>query len=389
MKIKSDAWLYLLEIVLLFGICLFMMLEQGSTVSLLFHITFFVLLFGLFTQLYRNPWMHLLHVLAVVIIVISFLHVAGQAGAWNFNYFRKLIMFSCTVLMFPFVSALEVNEKMVRWILILNLGIAALYTVMYLLLPDRGYLQKWLTFHFSNPNATAMFLMHSILYCAISLYYFKGKFARLLIAALAASLIYYVYETEARSCYVALAFFAVLVLVYVWRKVRYRSWRPLILIVTVLPLVIVGTYFFLIQNDFLESVFSFLDFGAGKNLLSRVEIWQDALDHIQRHPILGDYYGLGGADGVSQVHNTHLDVWASYGIVPLVLFLILLYKGTVQIAGRVKSSFSKIALFAFFAVIVQGSFEAALVSGGTGLYIMSFGFLVLAKCERTDNSKKV
>ena len=387
LKIKQDGKLYILELILVAGICLFTMLQNTDMVSRLFYLTFLVLAMGIAIQLYNKPWLNELHMLAAVIIVLSFFHVALQANTWSFSYYKKLIMFFCTVLMVPFLDAIRVKSKHVKWVLGINICIAALYPIMYFLSGNPGYLGINLTFFYTNPNITAMFLLHSMLYCAIAFYYFKFKLLRVLIFAIVLMLTYYVYLTRARSCYIAIAFFVALVLFNIVLKKDIKFSPRLSFLVLMLPLIIAIVYMIVVDSGFLERVLFFLDFGEGKALDSRVSEWTIALDAIFRHPFLGDYYGISDGLGMSQKHNTHLDIMASYGILPFILFMILLYRGVLRVLPGTTTSFSRMALFAFFAIILQGTFEAALVSGGCGLYILSFGFLLLTKFD--DNGANV
>lgn len=390
LKIRQDDKLYIVELLLVAGICLFTMLQNSSMVSKLFYLTFFVLLLGLFLQLHNKPWLNELHILAALIIVISFFHVALQAETWSFGYYKKLIMFSCTVLIIPFLDATIITKKHVNLILGINLCIAALYPVMYFFLDNPGYLGRYLTFHHSNPNATAMFLLHSMLYCGIALYYFKKRVFRLLVLALTLMLVYFIYLTEARSCYIAIAFFVVLVFLNVGLKKDVKFSPKLSLFVLLLPLIIALIYLAVVDSGLLERIFSFFDLGEGKALDSRASIWKEAMEAFVGKPIFGDYYGITmGESGHLQMHNTHLDILASYGILPFVLFVVLLYRKVLRVLPGTTTKFSRMALFAFFAVIIQGTFEAALVSGGMGLYIMSFGFLLLAKFNRETDGEKV
>lgn len=384
LKIKTGDNVYIFELFLMVGICSFMMLQKSNIVSDLFHLTFIALLVGLLIQLRSKPWINELHVLAVLIIVLSFIHVAAQADTWALSYYNKLIIFSSSSLMIPFIAAIEINRRHVNWILGTNLCIAAIYPLMYFGLSDPGYLGRLLTLHFSNPNLTAMFLLHSVLYCAIALYYFKKKLFRLIILALMLMLVYFIYLTEARSCYLSLAFFAVLVLLNVGLKKDVRFSRGISLLILLLPLILAIGYLFAAKSGLLERFFSFFALGAGKTLTSRVEIWSETLVDFIESPLLGDYYGISDGTGMSQMHNTHLDILASYGIAPFVMFMMLLHKGVTRILPLAVTNFSRMALFAFFTVILQGTFEAALVSGGVGLYIMSFGFLLLAKVSWSD-----
>ena len=386
LRIKQDDKLYIVELLLVAGICLFLMLRRGSMVSLLFYLTFFVLLIGFAVQIQNNPWLNELHILAAAIIILSFFHVALQSNTWSFGYYKKLIMFCCTVLIIPFLDAIQISKRHVNWILGINLCVAIMYPLAYFTQNTPGYLGQYLTFNHPNPNATAMFLLHSMLYCGIALYYFKKRIFRLLILAVTLMLAYFVYLTGARSCYIAIAFFVALVFFNVILKKDVKFSPGLSLFVLLLPLIIALVYMAAVESEWLERTFSFLT-SQGKALDARVSEWRIALDAIFRHPFLGDYYGISDGLGMSQKHNTHLDIMASYGILPFILFMILLYRGVLRVLPGTTTSFSRMALFAFFAIILQGTFEAALVSGGCGLYILSFGFLLLTKFD--DNGANV
>lgn len=387
-KIKTDAKLYILEIILLFGICLFTMLQYSNIVSLLFHLTFFVLVFGLVIQLYNKPWLNSLHVLAAIIIIIAFLHVAIQAGTWSFSYYKKLIIFSCSVLMMPFLECIEVNKKLVNWILNVNIILSIAYIIHYFFGSNIGYIGRYLTFHYTNPNLTAMFLFHSFLYCAIALYYRKKIYLRILLLIVASMMLYFILKTTARSCFVAIAFFMIFVFLNIVLKKDIRFSKSISLLIILLPLLIAVVYMIVVDSGILESVLSFLDLGEGKTLNSRVSEWTIGFNAFFNHPILGDYYGISNGLGMSQKHNTHVDILASYGLVPFVLFIALLYKTVKKVLPTATTNFSRMSLYAFFAVLIQGSFEAALVSGGVGLYIMSFGFLILAKYNENIGLEK-
>ncbi len=376
---RPDGKLYIVELILTAGICLFTVIQNSGVVSGLFYLTFIILALGLVLQLYNRPWLNELHVLAAILIVLSFFHVAWQADTWSFDYYKKLLMFYCTVLMVPFLDGIQITGKHVSWILGIHLCIAALYPLAYFTQNDPGYLGWYLTFHYTNPNMAAMFLLHSVLYCAIAMYYVKKRISRMLILMLILMLVYFVYLTGARSCYIAMVFFAALVFFNIGLKKEMAFSPGVSLLVLLLPLMAALVYMAVVESGMLENMFSFL-VREGKPLDARADIWKEALEAFARNPIFGDYRGIAtGGSEHTQMHNTHLDVLASYGLVPFVLFVAILYRGVLRVLPGVRTKFSRMALFAFFAIMIQGTFEAALVAGGSGLYIMSFGFLFLAK----------
>lgn len=382
-KLRLDDKMYIFELFLLFGICLFTMLQNTAMVSGLFQLTFYLLVLIMLMQLWISPRLNKLHLLAFVTIILSFLHVTIQADVLSFGYYKKMIMFSCTVLMLPIVNGTNVPKRMVNWMLGINLLIASLYAFMYFVVGIRGHVDVYLTLNFSNPNATAMFLLHSILYCAIAFYYFRQWFLRVLSVVLFVALMFINEKTGSRSTYLAMAAFGAFALVNIVLKKRIQISKKISFVLVLLPLIIAIVYLVAFQTGLIERFFSFM-VKRGKTLDARVQVWQEALTYFAGSPIIGAYNTMSGGTGMSQMHNTHLDVLASYGAVPFALFIAILHQGVGMVLPKANTNFARMCMFAFYAILLQGSFEAALVSGGTGLYILSFGFLLLAKYNVGD-----
>lgn len=384
-RMRADSRLFVFEILILFVICISIMTRQNDLTSLLFRMTFIVLFLGFSIQILKRPKFNSLHMLALVLAIIAFYNVSARSGMMNFNYYNKLTIFLCSVFIIPFLSTIEVNKRLVNWIIGINLCIASTYPVMYYLFGKSVYLGKLLTINFSNPNLLAMYLLHSILYCAMAMYYFKGRISRSFIFALLVILLQLNYATGARSTMISFGFFIGFIVVNFIMKKDVKVSSKLSFIILLLPLLIAIAYLSLEESGLLEKYLYFLDFGDGKAVDSRVAVWQYAIDIFKEFPITGNYYRISGGEGMSQMHNTHIDILASYGIVPFVLFIILLHKFIKKIIPIARSNFARMSLFAFYVVFFEGTFEAALVSGGVGLYIMSFGFLLLAKYnEKVD-----
>lgn len=354
---------------------MFTILQRSSIVSLLFRLTFIVLIAGICVQLYKKPWLNELHVYALLTICICFFHVSLKPTSLSISYYNKLIIFASSLLILPFIDRMTVNQKLVGHIFGINLCVALIYPLAYNFSSNPGYLANYLTLHFSNPNFLAMFILHSLLYCVLALFYYKNKLVRLGLLTLIGHLSVLINLTQARSCYVAIFCFSLFIIGDFFMGKNRRVSNKIILFCILLPLLIAIIYLNIIENDVFYQWFGFLDLGKGKDLNSRVGQWSQAFDIIAENFFIGDYV----ESNLSQKHNTHLDVMTSYGVVPFVLFIVLLCRSTLRISQEAKSSFSKKAFYAFLTVIIQGTFEAALVSGGIGLYIMSFGYLVLAK----------
>jgi len=122
-------------------------------------------------------------------------------------------------------------------------------------------------------------------------------------------------------------------------------------------------------------------FSEAKALSSRTEVWTNAFEMIKAHSITGAYYQISDGTGSSQMHNTHIDVWASYGTIVFILLIIYLIRIVISISEKCTLKLQTISVIAFLGIIVMGTGEAALFSGGVGIYILSCSFLLLAKCE--------
>ena len=109
-----------------------------------------------------------------------------------------------------------------------------------------------------------------------------------------------------------------------------------------------------------------------------------AFDSFWQHPITGNYSGISGGSGASQMHNTHVDVLCSYGIFAAILFMQNLYQNMRSVNSCIKSSYQHAAFCAFAAIIIMGTFEAAVVAGAMGLNLLTVSLLVLAKYGNMD-----
>ena len=85
------------------------------------------------------------------------------------------------------------------------------------------------------------------------------------------------------------------------------------------------------------------------------------------------------------MHNTHMDIAASYGIPVLILVCVLLVKYLHQ-QGRVyEDRKGYIYILGFACMIMLGMGEAAVFSGGLGVYIIVGTCLLLSNRKDTPN----
>ena len=371
-----------IEFLLLAGIVLFTISQKSNIVSVLFYATFIFLLLIVVRQ-FLSEYLNMVHMVVILCLTIALIHVSITAPALSFPYFKKYIMFSCTMLLFVYIYKMDVPKWLVEFILKVNVVIAVLYPIGYYLLNARTMEADSLTLNFSNPNLTGMYLLHSALYCVLALQYFKNIIFKLAMVVLLAQIYMFMDATRSRASLLAFwGFIAITVISYFWGgKITVT---PLVsFLMLIMPLVAVFGYLYLCDVGVLyeKETDAFFEVSDGKSMMSRRRIWEAGMSWFRAHPIVGSYGYIGGKSGVSQMHNTHLDVLVSYGTVPFVLFITALNQCVNRVLKNISYSYQKIALFAFYAVLISGTFEAALVSGGVGLYMLSGGFLIISKFD--------
>lgn len=116
-------------------------------------------------------------------------------------------------------------------------------------------------------------------------------------------------------------------------------------------------------------------------------------------PIIGNHVSVGsGAVIVGGITigshvkigaNTYVDVLASYGVVPFILFIKILYGSVTSTMDRAYSFHKYASLCAFYAVLIMGTFEAAMVAGSMGLNLLTVGLLVLANVDGLERNDYV
>lgn len=376
------------EFILCFLMAFFTITKKPDFVSLCLTISFLTLLvFFIHTlsvyKLQKNEFINLL--LLVAIVTLSFFAILqNPLLQLLFEYCKKYFMFCSTIIFLFIASKVTVREKTIKYILAINILLSCLYMYAYFF-GERAYKAGGLTFNFGNPNFTAMWILQTIFYMVIATLYYKKPIMRVLCVGFAAMLSLFLFETLARSCLIALACFVLLVL-YIFMKRNVRISKFLVAILVLLPIIFVLIYFVLIRSGDIQT-FGFME-SEGKGLYSRESIWTYAFDMINAYPIFGAYYQISGGTGMSQMHNTHIDVWASYGTVVFVLLMIYMARVCIGISARCVSKFQTVALLAFLASIVMGLGEAALFSGSQGLYVLTGSFLLLARYTDWDIVKK-
>lgn len=317
----------------------------------------------------------LLIILASINVILNGLvSVEAQLG---FGYFKKLFMFIAFMLMLYYAQEDQISNETRQWLLKIPCLCAMLLVLSYFLGNTVQY-GGGITLGFSNPNFTGMWLLHLLIYIFLVVVSPESKVGTRFIGCLfIGAIVWLIILSKARSCYVGLITFAILcVFGILLRPVQMLKQQILVLIV-VLPIVLVFIYQYLLNSAWFLDMFSFM-VSEGKGLDARLKVWQPALEIVQKNFVFGDYSGVSNGTGVSQLHNTHLDVLGSYGFLPLILFMRQLFVVGKKTILSCTSYFNYCAICGYLAIIVTGGFEAAVVAGSMGMNTLTIGLIVLA-----------
>jgi O-antigen ligase len=355
-------------------------LKLPSLESALFSLTF-ILLIGCFISLFlRNPTLSIPYFICMLIVVLAICAVLYSADEISLSYFNKVFIFFATVLGILFVTQYPMNLSISDYIY--RIAFIQSFIFAFAFFTKRTYnygILESVTFGFSNPNFTGMWLLHLI--CIIIVYVMKKVsdkkyFLAIFGFAIMVLDIYFIVLTDNRASLLGLVFLIIGALFNLKKKHYFRI-SPVL--VASLPVIIAAIYLVLVNSGAINIFGAFS--GVGKELTSRVGIWNEGFDAIAVSPFFGAYYDVLYRMSSAQLHNIYVDTAATYGIPVAVAFFLFIYYSLSKVSSKINCQQQNMAYWGFCAIMLIGSFEAALVSGSSGMYIMSCSLLVLASQE--------
>lgn len=367
-----------LEVLIASLIAFFTAIGNSAMVSNLFAVGFIIIFCYVLLNIHNWRYGQSIVLFLSLCIMNVFVNGLFENGRFDFNYLKKVIMFAAFTLFLNAAAREEIyiSNTTVKLIKILPVLAGTFLVYSYSYMGNTGTIAGGITLGFSNPNFAGMWLLHFFLYgCLFVLEALNGSKIRILLIPILIQIWKMIILTRARSCFIGIAAFFLLLILGVWNK---RTNKFVLFCIAITPFVFAIIYLNIAYSAWFQQTFSFA-ISTGKSLTSRVGIWRYALERFWEHPITGNYSGISFGTGWFQMHNTHIDVLCSYGILAAILFVKNLYQNMIAVNDRTDSLYQYAAFCAFCAVIITGTFEAAIVSGATGLNLLTVAFLVLAK----------
>ena len=260
--------------------------------------------------------------LTIAIIMLALIHVAINAAitdaVFSFEYLKKYIMFCCSMVFLSAIRRISLDRGTFRFleVLFLIVGIFMLFMFffrnqqMHLL---NGRYTRYLTFRFNNPNLTALFLACMTMFLEVAAFQERRIPMKILLYAVAAAELVFLFLTKSRNALLAVGLFTIVAIWFLLRRRRIAFRKGVLGLVAVFPILFSIAYLFFIDNADSVELLSFFA-GEGKLLNSRSKVWKAAFQAFESSPVFGAYYQISGGTGLSQMHNTHVDILTSYGL---------------------------------------------------------------------------
>lgn len=394
MKINIENFIIRLLYMVAAGIVVTTVLGLETLSSLLFSGTFILVLILWFVISQKR--ITKLNVLAIIIVVLALTNVLLNTlltdTVLSFGYLKKVIMFSSTILFLVSASETDIHISnrifINRMVNFLSFFLVAMYYLqnsnMHIFY---GKVTNYLTFRFTNPNLTAMFLTSMLLYKAVNMLLEKRKGIKFLDFAVCAFLLKFILETKSRNCLLVVVIFVLQIIIYCrFPKIKIFTKKIYAKFMTIFPLLFALVYMLVANMPVISQIFSFM-ISEGKLISSRYRLWTFAFESLFSSPIIGAYSQISMGTGESQMHNSHIDMLSSYGVFVFILVCIFIYK---ILWNRIKNNPSKrniIYNISFASILLIGMGEAALFSGGIGIYLFA-GMLLMTNSKSSAEDIK-
>lgn len=380
--------LYLLVV----GIVVTQVFGRSSITSALYVVTFPLTILLWIRSIRKTiTGMDFLMLIAVATTVCSVLMNAAINNVdISFSYIKKMLMFLMTLLFFQTVYRFGMDQEITRFLTritdLLTLFLIAVFFVQpanaYMI---NGVLTPYLTFGLSNPNLSGLYLMCLYMLALYRLFQKEKWYWKLYHVVISGFLAFFILLTQSRNCLLILVVFTAACAWLIFRSERKlrinATWS---LIIAIFPMVFVTLYLMLISNAWIVRTFDFL-ISEGKDLDSRVNVWSSAYEQLQKAPVFGAYHYTGNM----QMHNTHLDMACSYGLPVMILVCVLLGKYLHQGGRYYADKKCYVYILGFACALMLGMGEAALFSGGLGIYVLVGSFLMLSRGEVQMGNSRV
>lgn len=331
-------------------------------------------------------------ILTVFIILFSLIGVIITCTSFSPSCFSNWLIFAAVFLYFSVCLKIKIKKSTITTLFIINFVVAAFCILAYLFKYESAFYVtnigvRYLTFGFSNPNALAIFLVVIVLTGMQFFSFKKIRFGFLMEICFVAFFVYLILLTLSRTSLLAIGFFIVISIVFVRKKHYYLPTNKVFkVVVTLFPLLFAIIYMKVIDLINQNGALAFM-VGEGKGLDSRQDVWNSAFELFEKSPIFGSYGELLTSSEFPQMHNSHINVLVSYGLIVFVLVMIFLFVVLSRSIKNGRGNQGALSVWAFIVCLILGSGEAILFSGGLSFYLLVGQFLLLSNAGQENRGE--
>jgi len=402
-KNVNNISLLLLVFCVLFHLCTAIVFGKSFISSLFFYISYIIVgIWYCFTAI--NQILNFKHhnytkktmvsfIISLTIIIFAVINSLISYFLSNvsltFDSIKKIASLIGAILLTHCLLSNQINKRSCKIISIAVLVFSCLLVLIFFLKFNdifRGINHTQLDFFLSNPNEAALMLLSLICILVYSAYASHFIILKIVYCFFSIILTIFLYLTSARGPLIALVLGFIVYLIKI-RKIETKLSFLSCLNISFLPFVIVTIYIPLIALYNLNKPEGHLIVEGGKFIDTRFEIWTSGFKQLfsstPNSIIFGNYFNVGSNPGVFHFHNAMFDSLIAYG---LIVFLLIgfYYAFVIKCTSfDLKTKSQRVALTFLIISIFTEITESAVLSSGSGLYILSLIPIIFVKNPRS------
>ena len=307
--------------------------------------------------------------LCIVLLVVTILaSLLLSEGNINFDtHIMGILGFIEMPLAIILMDCVRYNEKNVKFVLYINILIAIVFSILSMTEYAYSGVLDSLYLGYSNPNATAIYLMLNQAILIMFLPMIRKWIIKCCVIGLCAYEEYLIFLTDSRTCILV----SVVIIAYYFLGKRIKIPKWIIAVAIVFPLVFLLVYSYMYANG------EYMNLQIlGKDLYSGREVY--FLDQFSQ---LAGNYAFGDIQQYhfTNMHNGPLTIIASCGILGYIWWFLFYFFTIRRYYSGAKSPLQFISLVAIFGVFIHSSSEAVLIVGGAHYSIIVATFYWILK----------
>lgn len=268
------------------------------------------------------------------------------------------------------------KESLFRFVCKTNVVIAIVFIVLSV--SPYAYSHKLkdsLSLGYSNPNATAIYLLLNMSILFLHASSIKNTLKKIVMYMLCFYLMYLLYETDSRTCFLA----GLIVAVYIVLTPKWKIPKWMISVFLLSSLV----FLFLYSSLYKKGLFLDLEIMGKPFYSGREDYFIEMLEKFKGYWLVGDL----GQHPFYNMHNGALTLLSGCGILGYLIYF-WFSKQTIRFYyhGEVKHR-QTVALMIIAAAFIHSSAEAALIVGGSNYTIIMASLYWMLKSDEDDSER--